>query len=296
MPSPRRGLLVVLAALAGLAATAAASLAQGGGTPPPTGGTSPNGDDSGGRNGSDDKDKGEPPAVCDPARVPRLRCPDLVMRQPAGYFVRAGGRIHYHAANSIVNIGQGPAEVFGYRSSSVGPMRAAQRIYGFNRRRYSFASPKARVVFKHIPYGPAAGSYWKFENAARFELWSLDDDGELDEMVRTGPKLIYCLRDLAKRRFIPFAPLSRVYPGCNQDPRRRFVTLGTSVGWADEYPANYYEQYIDVTGLRGRYAFLQRVDPLDGIRESDERNNASPRVILQLPPRSTASGVGYGGY
>jgi hypothetical protein len=280
----------VLAALAGLAAAAPTATAQGGGT-------SPDDDDSRGRDDSGGRDDEERPVLCDPARVPRLRCPDLVMRQPyAGSIVRVGARIRYRAANSIVNIGQGPAEVFGYRSSSVGPMRAAQRIYGFNRRRYSFASPRARVVFKHIPYGPGAGSYWKFENAARFELWSLKDDGELDEMVRTGPKLIYCLRDLNKRRFIAFAPLGRVYPACSQDPRRRFVTLGTSVGWADEYPANYYEQYIDVTGLRGRYAFVQRVDPLDAIRESNEGNNVSPQVILQLPPRSMGGGGGNGGY
>jgi hypothetical protein len=299
MPSPRRQLLALLAALAALAAAAIPALAQGGGTPP-TGGTPTDGDDdSGGRGDSDDRDgpgKRQPPGVCDPARVPRLRCPDLVMRQPyAGYFVRVGSRVRYHAANSIVNVGQGPAEIFGYRSSSVGPMRAVQRIHGFNRRRYSFPSPEARVVFKHIPYGPGAGSYWKFENAARFEIWTLDDDGELDELVRTGGKLIYCLRDLNKRRFLPLAPLSRVYPACNQDPRRRFVTLGTSVGWADEYPANYYEQYIDVTGLRGRYAFVQRVDPVNGIRESNERNNVSPRVFLQLPPRSMRGGGGNGG-
>lgn len=294
MPSPPRRILALLAALATVAAAATPALGQGGGTPTP-----PEDDDSGGGGGSDGRDGGgkrERPGVCEPSRVPRLRCPDLVMRQPyAGYFSRAGARIRYHAANSIVNVGQGPTEVFGYRASSVGPMRAAQRIYGFNRRRYSFASPEARVVFKHIPYGPGAGSYWKFENAARFEIWTLDD-GELDELVRTGPKLIYCLRDLNKRRFIPLAPLSRVYPACSQDPRRRFVTLGTSVGWADEYPANYYEQYIDVTGLRGRYAFVQRVDPLNGIRESDERNNVSPPVFVALPPTSMRGAGGRSGY
>ena len=83
--------------------------------------------------------------------------------------------------------------------------------------------------------------------------------------------------------------LLRHYPACNQDPRRRSITLGTSVGWADEYPASYYEQWIDVSGLRGRFAFLQRVDPLNGIRESNESNNVSPRVFLRLPPSTRRS-------
>ncbi|HKG17432.1 MAG TPA: lysyl oxidase family protein [Solirubrobacteraceae bacterium] len=76
----------------------------------------------------------------------------------------------------------------------------------------------------------------------------------------------------------------RRYPACSQDPARRSVTLGTSVGWADEYPADYHEQWIDVTGLQGRFVFVQRVDPRNAIRESDETNNVSPRITRRLPP------------
>lgn len=226
--------------------------------------------------------------VCRPTRAPRLRCPDLILRLPyQRYFRRAGGRLLYHAGNSIVNRGQGPAEVFGQRSGSTGPMTVTQRIYGFDRRRYDFASPGARIVFKYIP---GQGPYWKFENAARFELWTINAQGGLGRMVRTGPKLVYCLRDLNKRLFLPFTPPARVYPACSQDPNRRSVTLGTSVGWADEYPSPYYEQYIDLTGLRGRFLFVQRVDPLNGIREANEANNVSPRVFLRLPPGSPVRG------
>jgi hypothetical protein len=220
--------------------------------------------------------------ACRPDRTPRLRCPDLILRTPYDrYFERVRGQIRYHAGNSIVNQGQGPAEVFGQRATTTGPMSVTQHIYGFDRRRYDFPSPRARIVFKFIP---VLGPYWKFENAARFELWSVDPQGHLLRLVRTGPKFIYCLRDLRKRLSLPFSPPFRHYPACNQDPRRRSITLGTSVGWADEYPASYYEQWIDVTGLRGRFVFLQRVDPLDGIRESNETNNVSPRVFLRLPP------------
>lgn len=269
MPPPglRRAAAPLAAVVLALAASPAA--AQSGGSAPSAGAP---------RSSEDPR----PAGVCSPSRTPRLRCPDLIMRLPYnGYYRRSGARVLYHAANSIVNLGQGPAELYGYRSGLTGPMRAAQRIYGVDGRRYSFAAPATRVVFKYIP---RQGPYWKWESAARFELWSVDSRGRRKDMVRTGPKLIYCLRDLVKRRFLPFAPASRRYPACSQDARRRSVTLGTSVGWADEYPASYHEQYIDVTGLRGRYIFVQRVDPLDGMRESDEDNNLSPEVVLNLPP------------
>jgi len=226
--------------------------------------------------------------------MPRLRCPDLVLRAPYDrYIERVRGRIRYHAANSIVNRGQGPAELFAQRATASGPMSVTQHIYGFDGRRYDFASPGARVVFKYIP---VLGPYWKFENAARFELWSTDPQGNPQRLVRTGPKLVYCLRDLRKRLFLPFSPAARHYPACNQDPRRRSITLGTSVGWADEYPASYYEQWIDITGLRGRFVFLQRVDPHNGIRESNEANNVSARVVLRLPPSTPTSSGGRRGY
>jgi hypothetical protein len=73
-----------------------------------------------------------------------------------------------------------------------------------------------------------------------------------------------------------------VYPGCNQNPGQRSVTIGTSVGWADVYPSTYYEQYIDVTGLRGRFMFVHRADPRNGIWEENEDNNASG-TIVKLP-------------
>ena len=60
------------------------------------------------------------------------------------------------------------------------------------------------------------------------------------------------------------------------------MTLGTSVGWSDVYPPSYPEQWIDVTGLRGCFAYRHIADPLNGIYESKERNN-SASVTVRLP-------------
>jgi lysyl oxidase len=227
-----------------------------------------------------------------PTHHPVLRCPDLVMRRPYDLrYERVGSRIHLRAGNTILNVGTGPMELLGKRSSARS-MRVTQRIHAVDGTIWSFPT-RGLLFFKHVP---GYGTYWKFRNAARFELWSLDSAGNLLHRVRIGPKLIYCLRDLNKRFSNRFSPPDRHFPGCSQNPAARQRILGTSVGWSDDYPASYYEQWVDVTGLRGQFAFFQVVDPLDQLYESNEQNNRSPIVYLTLPPGSAGGGSAGGGY
>jgi hypothetical protein len=79
-----------------------------------------------------------------------------------------------------------------------------------------------------------------------------------------------------------------VYPACDTNPRRTKETIGTSVGWSDIYPATYPEQWIDVTGLRGCFAYMHEADPGNGIYESNEDNNEAA-VIVRLPWRGSAA-------
>jgi hypothetical protein len=126
------------------------------------------------------------------------------------------------------------------------------------------------------------GAYWKVHQLARFELRRAKPDGELGAVVRVGPKLNYCLRDLERTRAGQRSPASRHYPGCNQNPYRNRITLGTSVGWSDIYPAPYDKQWIQVGGLRGCFAFVMTVDPQNLLFESHEDDNSSSR-LLRLP-------------
>ena len=190
------------------------------------------------------------------------------------------GHVVLRAGNSINSIGRGPAELFGVRDGR-DTMRARQRIHKRAGGRIGIATG-ARLLFKFIP---GQGHYWKFLHAARFALWRLDGRGERVRMVRRGPKVSYCLRDLDHSRpGLGRSPRRVRYPACNQSAATRKVTLGTSVGWSDVYPPAYHEQWIDVTGLRGCFDFVHVADPLDGIYESNERNNAGV-VIVRLPFR-----------
>jgi hypothetical protein len=215
-----------------------------------------------------------------------LRCPDLVMRRPYGLYtdrLTKAGHTVLRAGNAIDSVGRGPAELRGVRT---GPrsMRAYQRIYARNGGRID-VNTGARLQFK---FAHQQRYWWKFHNAARFELWRVDRRGRRVRRVRVGPKVAYCLRDLTHTRpRLARSPRSAHYPACSTDPSRRRVTLGTSIGWADVYPPAYPEQWIDVTGLHGCFAYVHIADPKNGVYESNEDNNEA-QTIVRLPFRQWA--------
>jgi hypothetical protein len=226
-----------------------------------------------------------PPNPCLTEQAQGLRCPDLMMRRPFGLRVERtkAGRVRLRAGNSIDSVGKGPAALRGERTSSrwMEADQLIQRRDGGNLR----VKTAARLQFKLAHLGRR---YWKFHDAARFQLWGLDAEGNRTQVVRTGPKVAYCLRDLERTRpSLPRTPRRPVYPPCSTNAKQRRVTLGTSVGWSDVYPPQYPEQFIDVTGLQGCFAYVHTADPDDVIRELDEGNNES-QVIVRLPFRRDA--------
>jgi lysyl oxidase len=214
-----------------------------------------------------------------------LRCPDMVMDRPWGLYLDKAiepGRTLLRAGNAIESIGRGPIELHGVRYNRL-YMHARQRIYkragGWITLR---TGAKLRLKFAHL-----SRYWWKFFNAASFQLWRLDRQGNKVERVRTGPKISYCLRDVAYMRpWLRASPPNPHYPACSTNVTLRRDTLGTSVGWADVYPPTYPEQWIDVTGLRGCFAYVHTADPKNGIYESNEHNNRA-QVIVRLPYKAT---------
>ena len=214
----------------------------------------------------------------DPVLRGELLCPDLTMRAPFDLAVdRARGRTYLRAANSIDSRGAGPAELHGRRSGRY-TMRAEQRIYARDGGHITLQTG-AELYFKPVP---GQYRYWKYRNAARFELWSLDSRGRRVTLRRVGPKISYCLRDLVRTRPSSISPPRRVYPACSQNARAARIRLGTSVGWSDGYPASYPEQWVDVTGLRGCFAYVHIADPNNGVYESNEANNEGVTTV-RLP-------------
>jgi len=226
----------------------------------------------------------------------RLRCPDLMMRRPYGLRLlrpKARKRDLLASSNAIVNVGDGPLELRGRRT---GPRAMASRqvLHARPGARKFVMDDNGRIVFFDTR---TRGTYWKFEDAAAFELWELDAGGYRTRLVRRSPKIYYCYRDLLKVRSqvtgLPFAgtPAKRRFGACSQKGPIQQVTLGTSVGWADIYPWRYPQNWIDVTGLAGCFAYVHTADPAGRFVELHENNNSSA-VSVRLPWRGSGGARG----
>jgi hypothetical protein len=219
---------------------------------------------------------------CSGPKAAALLCPDLRIGPPADLYLQvSGGRRLLRATSDVQSRGLGPMELRG-RRSGWRTMRTVQRIYRAGGGHLDVAS-EATLRFTGVG-AYFGGSYWKVHQLARFELVRVGPDGNLGEVARVGPKLNYCLRDLERTRPGRRSPPGRHYPGCNQNPYQDRVTLGTSVGWSDIYPADYDKQWIDVSGLRGCFAYRMTVDPQQLLFESHEGDNTSQRLV-RLPFR-----------
>jgi hypothetical protein len=215
------------------------------------------------------------------------RCPNLKMARPSNLSLgRSGRRTILYSTNSLDSRGTGPASLTGQRNGRF-TMKAQQLLHRARGGSPLRIDTKGKLLFKAIP---GQYRYWKWNGAAQMELWRLDSTGHPVQRVRVGPKTVYCLRDLKRTApAMPRSPGGRVFPACSQRLSQRSVTLGTSVGWSDIYPASYFENWIDISGLRGCFAYVHIADPTNVIYESNEDDNASS-VVVKLPFTGTSRG------
>jgi hypothetical protein len=217
---------------------------------------------------------------CAGPQARRLLCPNLKIGKPSEMFVDShAGHLVLRATSNVKSRGLGPMELRGTRNGWH-TMRTRQRIYRKGGGHIDVPT-EATLRFTDVGY-TYGGAYWKVHQLARFELRRVRPGEAPGPVIRTSPKLNYCLRDLERTRPGRRSPSARHYPGCNQDPYRDGVTLGTSVGWSDIYPSTYDKQWIDVNGLSGCFIFTMTVDPRHLLYESNERDNAS-HVRVRLP-------------
>jgi hypothetical protein len=184
--------------------------------------------------------------------------------------------------NYLINRGPGRVQFRGHRTARY-RMDAVQIVDRSGGRTPLPVVTGARLTWKFVDY--SRGSYWKFKDAARFEFWKLDATGHRTKVLRYGPKLDYCLRDLFRFGSGARVPGGPRFGACSQDLGATTDTLGISVGWADGYPYSYPQNWVNVTGKVGCFAIIHRADPLNHVLETSENDNLSHRVI-RLPYRA----------
>lgn len=174
-----------------------------------------------------------------------------------------GGRRFLRLSNTIWNSGQGPLELI----NEFDPDKKLTMVYQHVLRENEERRKKLVGEFVWHP----AHDHWHFEQFTLYELWSLQPDHSLGEVVASSDKLSYCVMDtdVVDWEHPKFAP-RRSYVGCNQ------LSQGLSVGWGDTYFSYLDGQTLDLTGLPdGFYALVSTVNPNGAILEEDYRNNAA---------------------
>jgi lysyl oxidase len=213
------------------------------------------------------------------AGAPSELLPDLIVRRATGLAIRsvAGGRERLRFTTTTANLGVGVVELHPRKDDCDGDgdfeddRTALQRTFldqNGNGRFDPSTDPVSRELVVGCFVFHAPHRHWHFEDFARYRLVSTRTGRVVSHQAKVG----FCVVDNYRwRPGVPGSPQDAYYSTCRVDG-----VQGLSPGWADVYPAFLPAQWLDVTDLTpGRYCLVQRIDPGDAIRESDEANNVS---------------------
>jgi putative cell wall-binding protein len=212
------------------------------------------------------------------------RLPDLQMDPLSNFYTEhSGGQRRLRFQTVMTNHGSGPLEVLGSRSGYAEPhLVTSQRIYD--------DAGGSRIVDSRalMEYAADGHDHWHIQGVMLYQMWS--DTGT----TRRGTKVGFCFLDSVRR---PPGGAS-VYRNAMCGNRTHLENrMGLSVGWGDDYPANFAFQWIDITPLDpGDYTVQARADEQNWYLELDESNNCAwARVHIPAangPVQILASGQG----
>ena len=197
------------------------------------------------------------------------RLPDLRMAHPADLKVDTStisGHRLLRYTSVIVNVGRGPFEVHGDRTSTSAPMAVTQRIFN-DAGGYRDVATAATMFFAGDGH-----NHWHLRDLETGELIRPDNGSKVGTLAKHG----FCFFDnVAFQLSLTGAPQSPFYTGCGSSTSLHIVP-GLSIGWGDKYAATLAYQYIDVTGLaNGRYRLQVGVNTGLGFQEADSTNDGS---------------------
>jgi putative cell wall-binding protein len=208
------------------------------------------------------------PPTTGPASAGADRLPDLRMAPLANFYTEtSGGERRLRFRTIMTNEGTGPLEVRGRRDNLSQPhLTTQQAIHD--------GSGNVRLVNSRalMEYAVDGHDHWHIQGVMLYGMWSASG------ALRRGTKVGFCFLDSYRFNLgLPGAPQSQVYPerlcGDRGDLTNR---MGLSVGWGDDYPANFAYQWIDITTLpAGDYTVLARADEQNWYLESNESNNCA---------------------
>jgi hypothetical protein len=204
--------------------------------------------------------------------------PDLQAARTTTFRIQttAAGRRLLRFGSQMLNLGAGPMELEGRRSSTSGAWTVRQVI------QHTDGAETQEDTEATLVYAGDGHDHWHVRHVMRYHLWSTAG-------TRRDRKIGFCFFDTTIRDLsLPGAPGTRQYFEANCGTRNSLVSrTGLSVGWGDTYPWDFAYQWIDITGMPGgTYTFRTTIDPHDRFRELNETNNCSWTTV-----RFTATGT-----
>ena len=198
-----------------------------------------------------------------PEAAPLL--PDLVAHPPSDLGLigsREDGTLRLKFTTRFSNQGEGPLEVRPEEEGE-GDDRLVQVVYSADPNMpLETRSGAGRYTFEQ------SHGHLHIDAFAYYELWSVDEDGDLQETLVSNPKVGFCLIDAEIVDPEVTSRDTQVYWGCRSEVQ------GLSPGWGDVYTALLAAQDLNVSALpEGRYALVNAINHQQTLLESDFENN-----------------------
>ena len=175
---------------------------------------------------------------CDGPGPRHLRCPNLRIGPPHELYVSRvrGARCGCGRPATSRSRGKGPMELRGIRDGRRIDARQPADLQEGPRPHH--VRTEAHLHFTDVGeyFG---GSYWKVHQLARFELWSVDRQPPAAAPGARRPEAELLPARPGAHPPRPALAVQLPLSGLQPEPFQDRVTLGTSVGWSDIYPADY---------------------------------------------------------
>lgn len=198
--------------------------------------------------------------------------------QPCFSIVEAQGRRLLRFPMVTVNVGDGPVEIHGHRSS-----RSSRDWVATMTTHHSSGDKRSAPLSGVVFYWAGDGhNHWHIRDFDYYDV--LDANGRV---LRRGEKHGFCFEDNTTYRDwlqmpeehprVPRRPVYKHELSCGVErPNATSMVHGLSRGWADTYPTSLPDQNIDITGLPdGDYTVRVTVDGQRLVPEADESNNTA---------------------
>lgn len=208
--------------------------------------------------------------------------PDLAMLQPDDFRVerKTGGVRWLRFSTTIVNIGDGPFDVYGFEPtggaiSGISELNVTQRLLE------AFDPAGDRIWSEHqtpatMFYAGDGHDHW---HVFGLQEWDLAFEATPNDTIATGAKTGFCFWDNVN---LGWGTPAEYFgsSACHLSGDGARVPMGQAVGWGDEYPSTIAFQYVDITAHPyGEYCLTLTADPRGEFIEKETANNTARTLI-----------------